>query len=97
MLCERCRTCEATERLSEVIEGAIRAGHLCRACYLIELGPVDARRTRRLLEIERLLPGADFSVVARELAEQAAAHRQELPAEVLAFVERHSEPRSASA
>lgn len=89
MLCQLCGRHQATERFTEIEDGLSATRQLCRDCYLEELGPVDPGRVRRLLEIERLLPGADFGRAARELADQAERHRQRLAPEVLAFVQRH--------
>ena len=89
MLCQRCGHRSATERFTDVEDGFSTAVELCRDCWVVMLGPVDTGRMRRLLEIERLLPGADFGRAARELADRADRHRQSLPAEVIDFIERH--------
>jgi hypothetical protein len=88
MLCDRCREAEATQHFSEITETSIRAGELCRRCYLLELGPVPLDEARAWMTA--FPPGTfDFSSPVLEWSERAQLHAQSLPQDVQTFIERH--------
>ena len=91
MICERCHERDATEHLSEITETSIRVGELCRACYIVERGPVSIEEVHPWMTIEQY-QAIDFSPLVIEWFERTRVHGQRLPDDVQAFMERHRTP-----